>query len=292
MQSDMTEEHPVSSGPDDATLSDLHGPVLLFCPGHRDDRFAKALAAADMAILDLEDATPVDRKDDARRMVVTALSELDAARIIVRINPLHTEAGARDVAALRGTPCHTVMVAKAEDAAALAELAPWRVIAIAETARGARRLDELAAAPTTVALMWGSEDLTADLGGRCSRGDDGRPLPHVTAVRTGTLLAAGAAGKAAVDGVWLDLEDLDGLAHEAREAAMMGFRWKAAVHPAQVPVIRAAFRPEPAEIDRARRVLEAAAASDGGVHRSEGRMIDEPLLQQARAMLAAAGEDA
>jgi citrate lyase subunit beta / citryl-CoA lyase len=270
---------------------ELPGPALLFCPAHRHDRYAKALAAADMAILDLEDATPADQKDAARAHVVTALAEHDPARIIVRINPTATDAGRRDVEALAGTSCRTVMVAKAEDPDALAEVAAaggFALIAIAETARGARRLDALAAAPGVAGLMWGSEDLTADLGGRSSRDDAGAHLPHVTHLRGGLLLAAAAAGAYAVDGVWLDLEDLDGLAREAREAALMGYRAKAAVHPAQVPVIRAAFAPTDEELARARRVLEAAEGADGGAHRTDGRMIDEPLLRQARAIIAAA----
>lgn len=271
--------------------SDLLGPALLFCPAHRHDRYAKALAAADMAILDLEDATPADQKDAARSHVVAALADHDPARIIVRINPTSTEAGRRDLDALVGTGCRTVMVPKAEDPGALAEVAAaggFTLIAIAETARGARRLDALAAAPGVAGLMWGSEDLTADLGGRSSRDDAGAHLPHVTHLRGGLLLAAAAAGAYAVDGVWLDLEDLDGLAREAREAALMGYRAKAAVHPAQVPVIRAAFAPTDEELARARRVLEAAEGADGGAHRTDGRMIDEPLLRQARAIIAAA----
>ena len=270
---------------------ELHGPALLFCPGHRQDRFAKALAAADMAILDLEDATPADRKDEARANVVAALAEHGPSRIIVRINPTATDAGRADVDALVGAGCRTVMVAKAEEPDALAAVAAaggFALIAIAETARGARRLDALAATPGVAALMWGSEDLTADLGGRASRDDAGAHLPHVTHVRGELLLATAAAGAYGVDGVWLDLDDLDGLAREARDAALMGYRAKAAVHPAQVPVIRAAFAPTDDELARARRVLDAAEGGDGGVHRTDGRMIDEPLLRQARAIIAAA----
>jgi len=271
--------------------AELHGPALLFCPAHRHDRYAKALAAADMAILDLEDATPAEQRDTARAHVVAALADHDPSRIIVRINPPTTDAGRRDLDALVGTACRTVMVAKAEDPGALADVAaagPFAVIAIAETARGARRLDVLAAAPGVAGLMWGSEDLTADLGGRSSRDDSGAHLPHVTHLRGGLVVAAAAAGAYAVDGVWLDLEDLEGLAREAREGALMGYRAKAAVHPTQVPVIRAAFAPTDEELARARRVLEAAGDTDGGAHRTDGRMVDEPLLRQARAIIAAA----
>lgn len=267
----------------------MRGPTLLFCPGHRRDRFEKALAAADSVILDLEDATPADRKDEARGFVIDALRSLDPERVIVRVNPLDTELGQQDVAALRATGCRTVMVPKAEDPAALDELHPWEVIALVETAAGFRDLDAIASARTTVALMWGGEDLTADLGGRRSRDDDGAYLPHVDHVRVCTLLAAAAAGRAAIDGVWFALTDLDGLAAEARQATLMGFRYKAAIHPTHAAVIRTSFMPDDDEVAQAQALIDAAEVADGGAYQFEGRMVDEPLLRQARRILEAAG---
>ena len=266
----------------------MHGPTLLFCPGHRPDRFEKALAAADSVILDLEDATPADRKVEARGRVIEALQSLDPERIIVRVNPLNTALGQQDVEALRATDCRSVMVPKTEDPAALEALDPWEVIALVETAAGFRDLDAIAAARTTVALMWGGEDLTADLGGRQSRDDSGAYLPHVEHVRARTLLAATAAGRAAIDGVWLALTDLDGLAHEARQASLMGFRFKAAIHPNHCAVIRSSFMPDDDEVAHAQALIDAAEAADGGAYQFEGRMVDEPLLRQARRILEAA----
>jgi citrate lyase subunit beta/citryl-CoA lyase len=101
------------------------------------------------------------------------------------------------------------------------------------------------------------------------------------------LLAAGAYGKAAIDSVYLNLTDLDGVRAEAEDAAASGFAAKACIHPNQVPVVRAAFAPTPAELGWAGRVL-AAAEGAAGVFAFEGRMVDEPLLAQARRLLAAA----
>jgi citrate lyase subunit beta/citryl-CoA lyase len=135
--------------------------------------------------------------------------------------------------------------------------------------------------------MWGAEDLVAALGGSGSRGDDGRYRDVARFARARVLLAAGAAGKAAIDAVHLDLADDDGLAAEAADAAASGFVGTACIHPRQVPIVRAAYRPTEAELAWAHRVLEAASA--GGVVAVDGRMVDEPLLVQARRVLSAAG---
>jgi citrate lyase subunit beta/citryl-CoA lyase len=220
--------------------------------------------------------------------VTEALTVLDPDRVIVRLNPLGTEHGRLDVEAMRTTRCRTVMVPKAEDAAALDELHPWEVIALVETAVGFRKLDEIANSRPTAALMWGGEDLTADLGGRRSRDTDGTYLPHVEYARMQTLFAASAAGRAAIDGVWLAITDLNGLAAESRKACLMGFRYKAAIHPTHAAVIRSAFMPEPEEVTKAQEIIDAATAAEGGAYQFEGRMIDEPLLRQARRILEAA----
>ena len=136
--------------------------------------------------------------------------------------------------------------------------------------------------------MWGGEDLTADLGGRSSRDADGRYLPHVVHARTTVLLAAAAQGRSAVDGVYLDYHDPDGLAAETAEGVAMGFAAKAAIHPAQVATIRDAFRPDTHQLAWAREVV--AAVERGGVSSVRGRMVDEPLLRQARTLLAAASD--
>ncbi|MGO2741633.1 MAG: HpcH/HpaI aldolase/citrate lyase family protein, partial [Cellulosimicrobium funkei] len=204
------------------------GPALLFCPGDRPDRFAKAADRADAVILDLEDAVAPHAKDAARRAVVEASATLDPARTVVRVNPVGTPEHALDVAALADTRLRTVMVAKAgpELLASLGALATTlpgvRVLALCETAAGVVAAPELARRPEVVALMWGAEDLVASLGGTSSRRPDGTYRDVARHARAAVLLAAGAAGKAAVDAVHLDVGDLDGLRAEAEDAAASG----------------------------------------------------------------------
>ncbi|MBF6247602.1 HpcH/HpaI aldolase/citrate lyase family protein, partial [Nocardia elegans] len=109
-------------------------------------------------------------------------------------------------------------------------------------------------------------------------------------VRSTSLLAAKAYGKLALDSVYLDIADLDGLRAEAEDAVAVGFDVKVAIHPSQVPVIRAAYAPAPAEIDWARRVL-AAVPDNRGVFAFEGRMVDGPVLRHAEQILRRAGQD-
>lgn len=135
--------------------------------------------------------------------------------------------------------------------------------------------------------MWGGEDLIADIGGRRSRRGDGSYLPVVTHARSAVLLAAAAADIPAWDGVYLALDDLDGLAVETDDAVAMGFAAKVAIHPKQVAVIRAAFGADPATVTWARDLLAAADAAGAGVFRFRGRMVDGPLIAQARAIVAA-----
>ncbi|HEV7624048.1 MAG TPA: aldolase/citrate lyase family protein [Amnibacterium sp.] len=261
------------------------GPALLFCPADRPDRYGKALAAADAVILDLEDAVAAGRKDAARDAV--AASALPTERTVVRVNPASAGMLAADLAAVDAAGYGIVMLAKAESVADLAALDRYAVIALCETPAGVLAAPALAAATNTVGLMWGAEDLVAALGGRSSRGPDGRYRDVARAARAAVLLAAGAAGKAAYDAVHLDLADDAGLAAEAEDAAASGFAGTVCIHPRQVPIVREAFRPTDAELAWARRVLEAAAA--GGVLAVDGRMVDEPLLVQARRVVASGG---
>ncbi|GGH47017.1 HpcH/HpaI aldolase/citrate lyase family protein [Microbacterium album] len=257
----------------------------LFCPADRPERYAKAAAAADAVILDLEDGVAPERRDEARAALRARAPGLDPATTIVRINPHGTPEQARDLSALEGTGLARIMLAKTESADQLAALAGLEVVALCETPLGVARADEIAAA--AAAVMWGAEDLMAGLGGMSSRAPDGSWLDVVRYARSRVLIAAGAAGVPALDAVYPALEDLDGLRVEAADAARSGFAGKVALHPRQVPVIREAFRPDEVRVAWARAVLDAAAHS--GAQRVGGEMIDEPLLRQARRVLAAAG---
>lgn len=262
------------------------GPALLFCPADRPERFQKASERADAVILDLEDAVLPDAKDAARRNVIVA--DIDPDRVIVRVNAPDTDAFTADLSALAQTDFRTVMVAKTESAESLAAFDErYSLIALCETARGIHAADRIAAHPTVSAMMWGAEDLVASLGGTSSRNADGGYRDIARYARARVLLEAGAHGKAAIDAVHIDLDDSDGLQREARDAAASGFRATACIHPSQVEHIRAAYRPDDTRIDWARAVL-AAAASERGVFRFEGRMIDEPVLRHARSIVSRA----
>lgn len=266
------------------------GPALLFCPADRPDRYAKAAARADTVVLDLEDAVAGPDRPAAREALVA--TPLDPARTVVRISAEDTEDFAHDLVALRHTAYTTVMLPKAASAerlAVAAELGLERVIALCETAEGVVNAAEIARAPNVVALMWGAEDLVASLGGSSSRHSDGTYRDVARHARSAVLLAAGAAGKPAIDAVHLALDDLDGLRAEARDAAASGFAATACIHPGQVATVREAHRPGPEELAAARELLEAARGA-AGVFAFRGRMVDEPLLRHAERLLHRAGE--
>lgn len=262
------------------------GPALLFCPADRPERFAKARDRSDAVILDLEDAVAPADKVAARGALIDA--DLDPARVIVRVNPLDSAEIDADFATLAQTDFRTIMVAKAEAAKPLRRLdGRYDVIALCETARGIAAAEKIAALENVVALMWGAEDLVASLGGTSSRTAKGRYLDVARVARSRVLLAAGASGKAAIDAVHLDIADVKGLRREATDAAVSGFAATACIHPSQVDVIRDAYRPAAADVAWARGVL-AAAESEHGVFSFQGRMVDEPVLRHARAIVAQA----
>ena len=265
------------------------GPALLFCPADRPERYAKALERADAVILDLEDAVDPERRPAAREAV--AASDLDPARVIVRVNQAGTDDLAADLAALAETAYRVLMLPKAVRVADLGALAGYDVIALCGTAAGVLAAPELAVQPSVVALMWGAEDLVASLGGTSSRHADGSYRDVARHARSAVLLAAGAAGTTAIDTVHLDIADLAGLQAEAEDAVAVGFAATACIHPSQVAVIRAAYSPTPEEVARARELLAAAEAAGGGVFRHDGLMVDGPVLAHARAVLRRSGAE-
>jgi citrate lyase subunit beta/citryl-CoA lyase len=254
------------------------GPALLFCPADRPDRFAKALERADAVILDLEDAVAPANRTAAREAI--AASDLDAARVIVRVNEFGTPDWDADLAALAGTAYRTIMVPKADHR--LVGPDGFDVVALCESAAGVVAAPELAT--RVAALMWGAEDLVASLGGTSSRFADGTYRDVARTARANVLLAAGAAGIPAIDTVHLEIGDLDGLRAEAEDAAASGFAATACIHPSHVPVIRDAYRPTDDQVAWAKRVLDAAQ-TEAGVFRFEGGMVDGPVLRHAESVL-------
>lgn len=207
----------------------------------------------------------------------------------MRVNPVGTPEFDLDLEALARTPYRTVMLAKAETAEQLRSLEGYQVIALCETAAGIVNASAIAVEPNVVGLMWGAEDLLASLGGLSSRNDDGGYRAVALHARSAVLLAAKAAGKEAVDSVYVNIPDLEGLLAESRDAISSGFGAKACIHPNQVAVVREAYAPTPEVIAQATELLEAAASAGTGVFQFKGKMIDGPILKHAEATLRRAG---
>lgn len=257
---------------------------MLFCPANRPDRYRKALDRADHVIFDLEDAVGPGDKVVARAQVTEAFEEL-AAGVVVRVNAIGTPWHHDDVAAVRDMHGTAIMVPKVGHPDDLDDLDGLDVIAICETAAGVLHAEQIAAHRNCVGLLWGGEDLIADLGGRSSRSAAARYHGVALHARHTVLLAAGAAGKLAIDAVHIDIADIAGLARESGEAADMGFGAKACIHPSHVETIRNQFADSNEVVRWAREVLASADIAAGGVFTFRGRMIDEPLLQHARTIL-------
>lgn len=275
----------------------------LFAPGDSERKIAKALASdADAVILDLEDSVAPAAKDAARATVAAALHAA-TREVIVRVNPAGSPWHLADLAAVVPARPAALLLPKCESAhhlraldAALAALevaagmepGGLKVIALAtETAASVLHLASYVGAPRLLALAFGAEDLSADLGIAPRLADGSYPAP-VAAARAQMLVAAAAAGVPALDTPWPDPRAPEGLAREAAAAAADGFAGKLCIHPAQIGPVNAAFTPAPERLAWARMVVEAFAANPGaGVVSWNGRMLDRPHLKLAERILAA-----
>ena len=274
---------------------------FLFVPGDRPERMEKALGlGADALILDLEDSVAPAAKAAARRHVAAFLAAHPEAKLWVRVNPLDGEENDKDLDAILAGRPDGIVLPKAEGGASVDALvrrltergnATAQVMAIAtETPAAIFGLGSYAGAKRLAALTWGAEDLPAAIGAAASREADGRFTPPYEIARSLTLFGAAAAEVAPIETVYPDFRDLDGLAAYAARARRDGFTGMMAIHPAQVPVINAAFTPGEAEIAHAEAVVAAFEANPGaGALSLDGKMIDRPHLIQARRILAARG---
>ena len=288
---------------------------LHFVPGGNERMIARALTLpADGLILDLEDAVPPERKAATRPIVRGWLEKLDfgGRERWVRMNPLATGLGRADLEeTIAGRP-EGYVVPKPDSAADVRAVAAHldrlesrhgiahgttRLVLIAtETPRGLLNIKEItAASPRVVAVSWGVEDLGAAMSLGQVRDAEGRYLDIPRYARVMCAVAAAAAGVEAIDTVYTDIADLDGLRRECVEAVQMGFTGKISIHPNQIAVINAAFTPAPQEVEEARALVAAFAdAARRGVYAFtfRGRMVDAPHLHRARKILARAGEAA
>jgi citrate lyase subunit beta/citryl-CoA lyase len=268
------------------------GPALLFCPGDRPERFAKAAAVSDQAVLDLEDSVFSDKKDAARAAVVAYLQKA-SSNVAVRINHPTTTRGREDAAAVIEAGGRILLLPKTEsghevDAILALQQGPGTTLLIVsiETARGVLALPDILARPGVAAVSWGPYDLAADMNARAVRDGAGRLLPPLAHARNQILLCAAATRTIVLDTVTVELHDTSILVREADEAAIVGMQGKFAVHPSQVDVIRRSFCPSAEEVNRCRRLLGAVPAN--GAFLFDGEMIDEPMLRRARRTLAVA----
>jgi len=272
---------------------------LLFVPGDRPDRMAKALASgADALILDLEDAVAGNAKPAARAAIAAFLSRPRALPLYVRINPLDSGLAEDDLAAVLPARPDGIVLPKAEGAASLRALdvrleGDIAILPIATETPGAIfALGRYGGVTDRLAgLTWGAEDLPAAIGAVTSREADGSYTPPYQLVRSLTLFGAHAAGVPAIETVYPDFRDLAGLAAYAARGARDGFAGMMAIHPAQIATINAAFTPSVEQIAEARRIVALFAAHPGaGALSLDGRMVDAPHLKAARSLLARAGE--
>lgn len=261
------------------------GPAWLFCPADRPDRYGKALAAADVVILDLEDAVAPAAKASAREALrgLAADGIVDWARTVVRVNGADTVDHAADLALTQELGVRTVMLSKSERAVDVRAV-PHDVVLLLETPAGIRDADELASVDNVVAVMWGADDLVAGLGGTSSRFPDGRYRDLARHARARALLAAKAAGRLALDAVHMDIPDTAGLAAECEDAVASGFDATVAIHPTQVAVIRRSYAPDAERVVWAEQLL-AHVGDDRSVTTFRGRMVDGPIYAQAERVL-------
>ena len=279
---------------------------LLFVPGDRPDRVEKAFASgADALLLDLEDSVVLAAKDKARSAVAEVLRQSRPAPVFVRINPLGSGLAEADLEAVMAERPDGIVLPKAEGArsmtaldARLSEHERRRGIALGrtvvlpiatETPAAIFRLGEYAG-PRLAALTWGAEDLPAVVGALSVREADGRYTPPLEVVRALALFAAAAAGVPAIETIYPQFKDIDGLIAYAARGARDGFSGMLALHPAQVAPINAAFTPAPEDVARAKAVVDAFAASPAaGVVVLDGHMLDAPHLAKARQVLSRSG---
>ncbi|MEY7848033.1 CoA ester lyase [Natrarchaeobius sp. A-rgal3] len=269
---------------------------LLFTPGDRPEMLRKApRSGADVLIFDLEDAVSLDRKAEARESVrsVLADSEFDpSAEVCIRVNASPTEYEADLEAILGGDAADNrfdgVFLPKTGSRADVRELvdrldgygvsAP--VFALIESAQGVLAAPEIAAVDATDALVFGAEDLAADVGANRTR--EGTEVLYA---RERVVVAAAAHGCDAIDTPVTEFEDESRIVEETAFAIQLGYDGKLAIHPAQVDPINEAFTPDDEEVEWANAVFEAKREADAdgrGVFEVEGEMIDAPLIERAR----------
>jgi len=281
-----------------------------FVPGANEKMLTKSLGlGADSLVLDLEDAVTPDRKDEARAVVGGWLRDVDFGRKerIVRMNPLDTPWGLEDLRVTMQFPPDAYLVPKIRTLADIERIdltlqtleSEYRhvrggvklILVSTETPLGVLNLPTFTQCPRVTALSWGAEDLSAAIGARRNRDDDGNYLDVFRFCRVHTLLCATAGNVQPLDTVYVDIKNLDGLRRDCREGAWMGYTGKITIHPDQIPIVNELFTPSADEIAEARELVAAfeQAQRDGRMAFSfRGQMVDVPHLNRARTIIARA----
>jgi len=280
---------------------------MLFVPADSERKLEKALQSrADALILDLEDAVAPARKPLARQAAaawVQAQASALSAQLYVRINPLDSGLALGDLAAIVVPGLAGIMLPKTRSAADVTLLAHYldvleakagiaqgtvRIVPVAtETAPAMLTMASFVAGmPRLAGITWGAEDLSAAIGAISNQDEDGQLSPLYQLANSLCLCAAASASVPAIDTVYVDFRDPQGLAKACAQSRRRGFRGRIAIHPDQVDVINEAFTPSAKEREHAQRVINAFAAQpDAGAVSLDGLMLDMPHLKQARQTL-------
>jgi citrate lyase subunit beta/citryl-CoA lyase len=281
----------------------------LFAPGDSEKKMTKAMdGAADIVLIDLEDAVAPENKAAARQMVrdFIAAHPEQRHRLWVRINPFDGPHTLRDLAAVMPARPGGIMLPKVygradvekldhclsalEVANGIKEGATRVIVLITETAEAMFHTGDYKGAPRVVALTWGAEDLADSIGASSNRNEDGGYGFTYELARSLCLLGAAAAGVTAIETIQGDFRDLGGLRARAEKVRRDGYRGMLAIHPAQVDVINAAFTPTEEEIAEAQAIVDLFAANPGvGAIGYKGGMLDRPYLSRAQTLLEQAG---
>ena len=255
---------------------------LLFVPGSRPERFAKAIeSGADLVTIDLEDAVGPADKDSARAAAVAAVGP---ANLGIRINGVRTRDGLADLLAIAGSATQPpfVMVPMVEAVAEVeivhAILPGVALLPLIETVKGLRNADAIAAAAGIGGVMLGGADFAGELGVQMT-------WDALYAARAHLVMACAAARVPSIDVPYLDLDNLDGLADEVARVQVMGFAAKSVVHPKHVAVVHRVLRPSVEAIAEAREAHAAYAAGGESAVRWRGKMLEAPVMARYRRIL-------
>ncbi len=284
---------------------------LLFVPGDSEKKLEKGLTSgADVLLIDLEDSVSAERKEAARQIAADFLKtnrDNTTPRLFVRINDLTSGLADADLDAVMPSLPHGILLPKSnsgkdvtrlsaklnvhEAHAGAAEGATQILAIITETALGTLSTATYPdASSRLIGLSWGAEDLSAVIGARAVRDDNGRYTDVFRLARALTILGSSAADVAAIDTVYINYRDSEGLAHECAEAERDGFTAKLAIHPAQVPVINEVFTPSAEAVQHAQKIIQAFADDPtAGVIGIGGQMFDRPHLRRAERLMARVG---